>query len=108
VLGQLRLSDQPFIFRGSHSTISPCTLPEWLPKDVIDAVAKTFGAQLKEDLVKLVGRQKILMQGRPKTSQSGTLSMDSNDGSTEDLYGRRNMENREQYYAHIMDDPELV
>ena len=89
-------SSEPFVFRGSHSAISACTLPTWLPIDVIDDTAKIFGAQLREDLVKLAGRQNIQKQGRPKTSQSDTLSMDSNDGSTKEQYG-----DRKQFYSGI-------
>ena len=89
-----------FIFRGSHNTISKCTLPTWLPIDVIDSVAKTFGAQLREDLVRLVGRRDIPTLCRPKSSQSETLSLDSNDGSTKELFVHRNEDvSREEYYA---------
>lgn len=97
----------PFIFRGSHSEISACTLPTWLPIEVIEEVIKTFGAQLKLDLVNLVGRENIQLQVRPKTSQSDTLSMDSNDGSTQDPFGRKNLDSREEYYAHNTPRPEM-
>ena len=89
-----------FIFRGSHSTLSACTLPTWLPIDVIDGAVKTFGAQLREDLVRLVGRQDIPKLVRPKTSQSETLSLESVDGSTKELFVHRNEDDsREEYYA---------
>ena len=88
---------KPFIFRGFHSTISTCTLPIWLPNDVIVSVAKNFGTQLKADLVKLVRRRESdVLPSRPKTAQSDTLSMDSKDGSTSNPY-----DNRDAYYANV-------
>ena len=77
----LQVLDRRFIFRGSHSTISACTLPNWLTKEVIDYMAENFGNRLKMDLAGIVKRE-VLMQGRAKTPQSDTLSMDSNDALT--------------------------
>lgn len=57
---------------------------------------KTFGGMLREDLVSLVRRQNTSITRRPKTSQSDTLSMDSNDGSTKELF-----HNREEYYSEL-------
>jgi hypothetical protein len=88
-----------FIFRGSHNTISKCTLPIWLPDEVIVSVAKKFGAQLKDDLVRLVKRgESEILPSRPKTAQSDTLSIDSKDGSTRNPY---NDDDRDGYYASI-------
>ena len=44
-------------------------------------MAENFGDRLKMSLAGIVKRE-VLMQGRAKTPQSDTLSMDSNDTST--------------------------
>jgi hypothetical protein len=73
---------------------------------VIDYVAEKFGDRLKTDLDKIVKRQ-ILMQGRAATPQSATLSMDSYDASTGNLYDdsddsdyNDDSTRRDEYYAY--------
>lgn len=37
-------------FSDPHETIFPCTLPPWLPKDILEKMVSTFGEQLKVQL----------------------------------------------------------
>ena len=49
-----------FIVTEEHSTISPCTLPEWLPRDIIEKMVTEFGTNLRRELVKLEKSTKVL------------------------------------------------
>ena len=48
-----RSDKHKFIITGRHSTITPCTLPEWLPADIIKKMTVEFGGRLRRELVKL-------------------------------------------------------
>jgi len=43
-----------FTARGSHSTISPCALPTWTPRDIVDRVNRALGSQLRRELVEIM------------------------------------------------------
>lgn len=58
----------PFVVTGKHSKVTACSLPESLPKDVIDKMVSEFGMQLRKGLV-------LLMRGAE--GRSRTISMDS-------------------------------
>ena len=65
-----------FLTTASHSTITACTLPEWLPADIIKAMTVEFGRRLRGDLVRLQQRTEVL---RRRTSSIDTrrISVDS-------------------------------
>ena len=42
-----------FLITGEHSRITPCTLPEWLPVDVIKAMIDEFVGRLRKELLGL-------------------------------------------------------
>ena len=42
-----------FVTPGFHNTITSCTLPEWTPELLVDAMNSTFGQLLRNELVKL-------------------------------------------------------
>ena len=44
---------QPFIVRGSHSTITACTLPPWTPSEIVDEMIQHYAALLRNDLIQL-------------------------------------------------------
>jgi len=35
------------LVRGSHTRISACLLPLWIPEDILDKMLKYFGGQLR-------------------------------------------------------------
>jgi hypothetical protein len=37
-------------FRGSHSTIYPVELPEWLPYEIVEEMKKRFQKHLREEI----------------------------------------------------------
>ena len=45
--------ERPFLVKGSHSTVTACTLPPWLPSDVVDDMNQIFGGHLGRELVKI-------------------------------------------------------
>jgi hypothetical protein len=46
-------SEQPFIVRGAYATVYPCSLPSWLPSEIIDRMVQIFWEKLKKRLVGL-------------------------------------------------------
>ena len=46
-------SGEKFVIMGEHSTITPCTLPEWLPMDIIKAMVDEFVGRLRKELLEL-------------------------------------------------------
>ena len=44
----------PFVIRGSHSTVTACTLPTWLPAHVVDSMNNIFGDRLRWELLNLI------------------------------------------------------
>jgi hypothetical protein len=51
----LTKDSQPFVVNGSHSMVTACTLPAWLPAHIIDAMNGYFGSLLRKELVALRG-----------------------------------------------------
>jgi len=83
----------PFIITGKHSTITPCTLPKWLPADVIARMVSEFGSRLRRELVKLKQCTEIVW---PWTCSTDTakLSMNSLNSYTDVLPPGSNWYNR--------------
>jgi hypothetical protein len=69
----------PFLVRGSHNTVTACSLPTWLPADIVDAMNKYFGSLLRQELVKLMGSSE-LFRSRTQSTGSQRLSVDSSEG----------------------------
>ena len=65
-----------FAYTHSHNTITPCSLPESLPLDVIVGMVSKFGGQLIEDLLDLKAHTEILTSIEPSIG-SGKLSVGS-------------------------------
>ena len=74
-----------FITTGEHSKVTPCTLPEWLPRSIIEEMVGEFGSRLRRELVKLRQRTKVL---RLRTASTDTrrISLDSIATTGEALY----------------------
>jgi len=47
LLSLLAKGNAPFVIRGSHNTVTACTLPTWLPKQIMDSMNDTSGGQLR-------------------------------------------------------------
>lgn len=66
----------PFIVRGSHGTVTACTLPTWLPASIVDSMNEYFGALLRREIVDLMGNTKLSRE-RAQSTGSDRLSSDS-------------------------------
>lgn len=77
LLSLLLKDKKPFVIRGFHNTVSACTLPTWLPKEIVDSMNHAFGGKLREELVKLIHRPELL-HSRTHSTGSERLSLDSN------------------------------
>src|SRR5271163_2789582 len=77
----LTKGSDPFIVGGSHSTITACTLPTWIPGHIVDSMNRVFGSQLRRELIDFMSRSEFLRPRAPSTG-SQRLSLDS---SAEDL-----------------------
>jgi hypothetical protein len=64
-----------YIVIGSHSTISACTLPPWLPAQIVDSMNQVFGGMLRDELVKLM--RPTLVRSRATSTGSRRISSDS-------------------------------
>lgn len=64
-----------FVFTGNHHTIWPCSLPESLSLDIIQAMILKFGGQLRGELIDLKHRTDILMLPSDHSTGSGRLSI---------------------------------
>ena len=64
-----------FVISDEHSNISVCSLPEWLPGEVVHLMVMEFSHRLREELNKL--QESNNLQGRAGTSDMGRMSMDS-------------------------------
>jgi hypothetical protein len=74
----LSSSSEPFITRGSHDTLSACTLPTWTPASIVDAMNLRFGLQLRRELVKLMSDSSgPTSRNRANSANSQRLSLDS-------------------------------
>jgi hypothetical protein len=75
----------PFIFMGKHSTITACSLPEWLPEDILAKMIEEFGGRLRCELVKLKQHTEIV-KNRTLSTDSGQISIDSLDSYRDPYY----------------------
>ena len=63
-----------FIVSDEHTNITACTLPEWLPGEIVCMMVVEFSHRLREELTSL---QSISQQrGRAGTSDTGRMSID--------------------------------
>lgn len=65
-----------FVTTGEHSKITSCTLPEWLPVDIIEQMAVEFGRRLRKELVKLQQSTEVLRR-RVDSTDTRRISLDS-------------------------------
>lgn len=76
--------DQKFFVRGSHGTITACSLPTWTPSHIVDIMNQNFGLVLRQDLLTLMQLEENASQRfrvRRKSTGSETLSLDSLEGN---------------------------
>jgi hypothetical protein len=66
----------PFVVRGSHGTVTACTLPTWLPASIVDLMNKHFGGLLRREIVDLMGNHNIWRE-RASSTGSERISSDS-------------------------------
>ena len=66
-----------FITTGEHSRITPCTLPEWLPIEVIKNTIDEFVVRLRKELVELYECEVLKSRGRSGSTDTRNLSLDS-------------------------------
>jgi hypothetical protein len=75
----------PIRIHGSHSTVSPCALPPWLPVRAIDSIVAHFSNVLKGMLERLVyNRAHKTRRASSETGYMSPASADSEDDSEED------------------------
>ena len=67
---------KPFVVRGSHTKISSCTLPTWLPENIVNSMNIIFGSQLRGELSELIERKSVV-RNRSLSLESQRLSIDS-------------------------------
>jgi len=76
--------EEEFFVRGSHGTVSACTLPLWTPSNIVDSMNESFGLMLRQDLVTLMNEDRAkstCFRNCCKSTGSETLSLDSSEGS---------------------------
>jgi len=61
---------------GNHSTITACTLPEFLSEEFIDQMTVEFGLRLRKELVNL-WKTTPVQRARTRTSDTRRISMES-------------------------------
>jgi hypothetical protein len=64
------------ITRGQHSKITACSLPEWLPADIVKMMIMEFGGRLRKELVELQKRSEVLRL-RASSNDTQRMSQDS-------------------------------
>ena len=69
---------EPFIIKGAHNTVYPCTLPTWLPANIVDQMNDYFGNLLKQELRDLQRRSEV-RRSRLRSTGSRGASVDSFD-----------------------------
>jgi len=67
-----------FIIKGTHNTVYPCTLPTWLPANIINKMNDYFGNLLKQELRDLQCHSEVRHSRLHSTGSWGAL-MDSFD-----------------------------
>jgi len=79
---------QQFIIRGSHNTITACTLPTWLPANIVDSMNDFLGGLLRNELIKIMGGSHILPRRAESTGShrlsSGSASLAKNNNTVVD------------------------
>ena len=75
LLKLLKGTKDPFIVRGAHGTVSACTLPPWIPEQVVDLMNMHFGDLLRKELGKLMAQ--TVHRNRTRSTGSERLSLDS-------------------------------
>lgn len=68
-------SQQPYLVKGYHSTVTACTLPPWLPADIVDSMNQFFGEELRKALVKLMNESPL--RSRSASTGSQRISIES-------------------------------
>jgi hypothetical protein len=70
---------------GFHDTITSCTLPEWTPESVVDAMNSTFGQLLRNQLVKLSNAIQLDPYDRRRLSSGSGVSVGNSETIVLDL-----------------------
>lgn len=73
LLSLLGSKQRPYLVRGAHNTISACTLPAWLPDNIVDEMNSHFGKVLRGELEALMELD-AFSQPRTKSVSSDKLS----------------------------------
>jgi hypothetical protein len=75
-----------FVVSDEHYNITPCTLPKWLPGNYVHAMVVEFSRKLRVELTDLRKASNSPAQGhgRTKSSDTGRMSMDSNESQEAD------------------------
>jgi hypothetical protein len=63
VLPRSSTDKRSFVIRGSHTTITGCSLPDGLPLTVLRTMVSFFGDQLRKVLIELL-EERALVRGR--------------------------------------------
>lgn len=70
----LTFNEAPFLIRGSHSAITACALPAWLPEKIVRQMNRIFGVQLRRELIKLLnqptGSKRLSLDSREQDSRT--------------------------------------
>lgn len=74
LLDLLTFNEAPFLIRGSHSAITACALPAWLPEKIVRQMNRIFGVQLRRELIKLLnqptGSKRLSLDSREQDSRT--------------------------------------
>jgi hypothetical protein len=93
-----------FLTTGGHSTITACTLPEWLPANIINEMVIEFGKKLRNELVKLHQRGNEVLRRRASSNDTRRISLDSVESKNESV----NLDDFEEGVAFHQDDGRQV
>ncbi len=66
---------ESFVARPSHSTISACALPIWLPEAVVKKGNQAFGSQLRQELIEMMSPSPDSLVESRKSSDSQDLPL---------------------------------
>jgi hypothetical protein len=77
----------PFYFSGSHSKISACVLPRWIPETFVDEMNRTWGGILQGELLKLANNVPF---PRPRRVSSGSDAPSIRSLNSEEKLSRKN------------------
>ena len=79
-----------FILRGSHQTLSPCTLPKWAPESVAHNAIQYYRERLRDGLEKIMQTSTALRsRTRVRSTQSDSLSGDSHEDQSHNFSTKR-------------------